>query len=316
MGGVGAIHVKRRVGLGVALALGLLQNVGVAAAILGHAGEDVVAGAVEDALQREDLIGGEPLAEGADDRDAAADRRLEGDGLAVLPARVEDLGAVRRQQRLVGGDDVLARGQQIEHRLPGPVNAADDFDRDLDRRVVDHLLEIGGDERPGKIHIARLVEIAQHDAAQLERSAGAGGEPLGMVEQQFGDARADGAAADQGDAELVHADQYRQGARHEKLTQRRRRKERQGVTTTLGVPTVFGTSFHSFHHPAANWDKRDERTRDGLYLAEWIRRAAVNEFFWRNHCRDKEIDGFVARAVAPPTRRNENCVHRCNVLSR
>ena len=51
VGGVRAVHVERRVGLGVSAALGLGQGLGIAAAALSHAGEDEVAGAVEDTLE-------------------------------------------------------------------------------------------------------------------------------------------------------------------------------------------------------------------------------------------------------------------------
>ena len=80
VGGVGAVHVQGRIGLGVAELLGLGQGVLIGAAVLAHAGEDEVAGAVEDALQRQDLIGGQALGQGGDDGNAAADAGLEGDG--------------------------------------------------------------------------------------------------------------------------------------------------------------------------------------------------------------------------------------------
>ena len=82
---------------------------------------------------RQDLVGGQALRQGGDDRDAAGDAGLEGDGPAVAAGGVEDLGAVHGQQRLVGGDDVLAGGQQVEHGPPGPVDAADQLDGDVDR---------------------------------------------------------------------------------------------------------------------------------------------------------------------------------------
>jgi hypothetical protein len=48
--------------------------------------------------------------------------------------------------------------------------------------------------------------------AQLQPPAGAGGEAVGLVEQQPGDATADGAAAEQGDAEgFTHGDIGRLG---------------------------------------------------------------------------------------------------------
>ena len=103
-------------------------------------GEDEVAGAVEDALERLDLVGGQALGQGGDDRHAAGDAGLEGDGPAVPAGGVEDLGAVLGQQRLVGRHHVLARRQQRQHRLPRPVDAADQLDGDLDVGVAQHRL--------------------------------------------------------------------------------------------------------------------------------------------------------------------------------
>ena len=132
MGRVGAVHVERRVGLGVAEPLGLGEGVGVAHAAVGHRRQDEVAGAVEDALDGRDLVGGQALGQGADDRDAAGDAGLEADRPLVLPGRLEDLRPVLGEQRLVRGDDVLAGRQGIEHDLPGDAGPADQLDDDVD----------------------------------------------------------------------------------------------------------------------------------------------------------------------------------------
>jgi hypothetical protein len=107
LSGVGAIDVHRRVCLGEALGLRELEHVGVVGAILFHAGEDEVAGAIQDAADRFDAIGGEALADGGHDRDAACHGRLEGDRPAQLPGQFEEFRSMLRQQRLVGGDHVL-----------------------------------------------------------------------------------------------------------------------------------------------------------------------------------------------------------------
>ena len=112
VGGVGAVHVERRVGLGVAEPLGLGQRRRVVDAALGHGREDEVPRAVEDALNRRDLIGGQALAEGADDRHAAGHGRLEADGLAGRRAASNTSPPRFRQQRLVRRDHVLAGGER------------------------------------------------------------------------------------------------------------------------------------------------------------------------------------------------------------
>src|SRR3546814_4865870 len=50
--------------------------------VAGHAGQDVVAGAVEDAVDAVDAVGGEALAQALDDGNAAGHRGLVADGAA------------------------------------------------------------------------------------------------------------------------------------------------------------------------------------------------------------------------------------------
>ena len=136
VGGVEAADVEGGVGLGIALGLRLLQHVGEGAVLLLHLRQDVVAGAVEDAVDAPDLVAGQRLAQRLDDGDAAGHRRLEVEGDAVLLGQLGELGAVLGEQRLVGGDDVLAGRQRRLHRaLGGPVLAADQLDEDVDRGV-------------------------------------------------------------------------------------------------------------------------------------------------------------------------------------
>src|SRR5689334_24361624 len=51
-----------------------------------------------------------------DDRDAAGDGRLEGENGATLLGERRKLGAVHGEQRLVGGDHVLAGAQRALHQ--------------------------------------------------------------------------------------------------------------------------------------------------------------------------------------------------------
>ena len=57
LGGVAAVDVHRRIGLGVAALLGLGQGRGVVGVVLLHLREDEVARAVEDGVDRLDLVG-------------------------------------------------------------------------------------------------------------------------------------------------------------------------------------------------------------------------------------------------------------------
>ena len=131
--GVEAADVEGGIGLGVALGLGFLQDVAERAMLFQHLRQDVIAGAVEDAVDAADLVGGQRFPHGLDDRDAAGHRRLEVQGDAVFLGQTRQLGAVLCQQRLVGGDDMLARAQRgLDGGFCRAVVAADQFDEDVD----------------------------------------------------------------------------------------------------------------------------------------------------------------------------------------
>ena len=69
MGGIAAAHVERGVGLGIPAALRLGHRVGVEHAVVQHAGEHEIAGAVEDAEDRVYPVGLQPaLRRGASNR--------------------------------------------------------------------------------------------------------------------------------------------------------------------------------------------------------------------------------------------------------
>ena len=60
----------------------------------------------------------------------------------------------------------LPAASRSQHRLPGPVDAADQLDGDLDVRIADHLSRSVVSSSRGNRDGPRLVGIADHDAAQ------------------------------------------------------------------------------------------------------------------------------------------------------
>src|SRR3979411_3207320 len=82
--GVVAVDVERRISLGITKALRVLQAFGERQSFLLHPGQDVIAGAVEDAVDAIDVGTGETFAQGFDDWDCRADSRLEIQRAAML----------------------------------------------------------------------------------------------------------------------------------------------------------------------------------------------------------------------------------------
>ena len=199
--GVDAVDVEAGIGLGVARRLRLGQHDVEVAAGLAHGGQDVVAGAVEDAVEPAHAVADQPLAQRLDDRDAAGDRRLEGEDAALLLGQGGDLGAMHGQQRLVGGDDVLARAQRGLHQpARDAARAADQLDHDVDVGRGGERQRILLPAHAGEVDVALLGLAARAHRDQLERPAAAQRQQPAVLGQKLDDACAHGAEA--GDADF------------------------------------------------------------------------------------------------------------------
>ena len=138
--GVDAGHVRRGVRLGVALFLGGLQGGPEGLAPLRHLGEDVVGGAVEDAVDLLDLVGPQAVHQGVEQGDATAHAGLKEVLDAVRLRQFQKLPAPLRHQLLVGGDHVLAGHQAAAGVVIGRVHAADDLHGHGDFRIPGDVL--------------------------------------------------------------------------------------------------------------------------------------------------------------------------------
>ena len=164
VGGVDAVDVEGGIGLGVAQPLRLGQHVGELAAVVAHGGQDVVAGAVQDAGDAADAVGGQAFAQGLDDGDAAGDCGLEGQGDAGgLGLRCQGR-AVYGEQGLVGGDDGLAGGEGRGDQGGGrAVAAADQFHDDIHGRVGRQSHRVVVPAQPAGRHAAVALAVTGRD---------------------------------------------------------------------------------------------------------------------------------------------------------
>ena len=169
--GIDALDVERRVGLGVAARLRLLQHGVERRAGCAHLGQDEVRRAVDDAGDPLDPVGGEAFAQRLDDRNAAGDRALERDHHALRVRRGEDLVAVAGEQRLVRGDHVLAVGDRLQDERSRRLDAADQLDDDVDVGVREHDRGIGGEVDAGRTarQLARALDRALGDPGDPDR---------------------------------------------------------------------------------------------------------------------------------------------------
>ena len=138
------------IGLGVAERLGFGERGLEGEAGVGHAAEDVVRGAVDDAGKREDAIADERVLHRADDRDATGHRGLEVDRRVGFPGNARTSSTPRSASsallpvttgffaRKRGGDD-----------LESIRRAADQLDDDVHGRILDQRMPIRGEDPGG-----------------------------------------------------------------------------------------------------------------------------------------------------------------------
>ncbi|MCY1237526.1 hypothetical protein D9M72_502280 [compost metagenome] len=108
------------------------------------------------------------------------------------------------QQRLVGGDHVLAVLDGLEHQLARDAVAADQFDDDIDVRAADHLVGVADDLHfpVGQFARAFGVEIGHH--GNLDAAAGAATNFFLIALEHVERAATDGTDAEQANFDGVH----------------------------------------------------------------------------------------------------------------
>ena len=162
MRGVAAAHVQSGIGFGIAQGLRFFQHLGERRAQRFHLGEDIIAGAVEDALHRLHVIGDQAFPQGLHDGNAARHRSFEFELEIALLRPFGQRLAMNGQQRLVGRHHMLAMIERGFDQLPGDaILAADQFDNHVGV-AFDQRQRIGDEIRD--LEISRLCLIARAHA--------------------------------------------------------------------------------------------------------------------------------------------------------
>ena len=191
-------HVRRGVGLGEALLLRLMQGILVGQAVVGHAGEHVVGGAVHNAHDRGDLVGDERVLQRIDDGNAAAHGRLEGQFLAGGLGSFHDLFAMRGHERLVGCDHILTGSERVQYDRARDGGAADELHHDIDLGIVDDVVEVVGEQVADPVGLG-LGRRQRAHARQFDIHAEVAQEVVLVLLDDVDAPTADGAGAHQTD---------------------------------------------------------------------------------------------------------------------
>ena len=208
------LDVGGGIALGIPEALRLGERVAVARTSVGHPSEDEVRRAVDDPHDAADRLAGERLAQRPHQRDAAGDRCLEQEVASRGVGRAEDLGTDVREQLLVRGDNRLAVLECREDQLARRLDAADDLDDEVDRRILDDFRGVAGEQALGDRHGALTRQVAHGDTCDLEAQARASLDGSRALFDEPDERAADVATTEDADADgLAHAcSRYRAGA--------------------------------------------------------------------------------------------------------
>ena len=134
--GVQALHIGARVALRVTKLLCKLQGVFKVHLLADHLRQNEVRRAVQNTGNLRYIVCGKALADGADDRNAAADARLKQEVEVIRLRDCKELRALLCHKLFIGGHNALAVFQTRLHKVIRRVQAAHHFHDDLYLGVI------------------------------------------------------------------------------------------------------------------------------------------------------------------------------------
>ncbi len=194
--------VEGGIGFRVAEPLRLAQALREGQTLRFHSGQDVVASAVQDAIDALDGIAGQSLAQGLDDRNSARDRSLEGERGALFLGLRGEPHAVLGEERLVCGDEGFARAERgFRRRKRGAILAADQFDEKIDAGGPCQSHAIVEPGEAGEIDPPLFLPLAGRDSGYCDLPAGPAPQRLGLPAEQRYNSGSNGAETGNADAQ-------------------------------------------------------------------------------------------------------------------
>ena len=155
------------------MSLSVLENRVEVSAFKFHPRQDVIAGAVNDAVEVGDAIAHEAFAQGFDDRDPAANTGFVIQIRAELAGGGKQFFAMRREQSLVGGDDRLAEFERRQNDCAGQSRASDQLNDYIDFWIVNDLLPTRRHERFRNWIRTRLIKGLNGNLSEFDFNADA-----------------------------------------------------------------------------------------------------------------------------------------------
>src|SRR5690606_23159101 len=142
---VNTFNVEGRISFGITQLLCFFQHFREITFALAHLGQNKVAGTVNDTGQPVNGVCRQTFTQSLDDRDTTSHRTFIGNGYALLARGFKNSVAVNSNQRLVGGDYVLAVFDGLQHQIQSRIKATHQLDYNINVRITCHVKHISAD---------------------------------------------------------------------------------------------------------------------------------------------------------------------------
>ena len=203
MRGVKAVDIQRGVGFSVTETLCVCQHVGKPEFFPFHAGEDIIAGTVQDPVHAFDPVAHKGFPQALDDGNTAGNAGFVPEVRAVLFRSLKEFRSELGEQGLVGGHNALAHVQGFQNKLFGDGGAADQFHHNI---AAFHQFRNAGGEDPFRHGNAAVCgNIQVRDLVQFHFHARATGNDFFILEQAGRHTGADRTESNDTDFQFFHS---------------------------------------------------------------------------------------------------------------
>jgi len=137
-------------------------------------------------------VGDQALFYRLDDRYRSPNACLKTDVDSLLNGILKNLVAMGRQQRLVGGDYMLAPAKGIENKCQGGLITAHEFNDDVDTRITEYVTCVGCEEVMIDSDTSRSFDIDIGNPLQTDLGTDPFGNEISVIPEEFYDPRTDG----------------------------------------------------------------------------------------------------------------------------
>ena len=170
-GCVESLHICRRIGLSISELRRKCQCLRELHSLLCHFGQNKIRRAVYDAHDLGQMICCKGLLQRCNDRNRSCHCRLKHQITAVLLSDFHEMTMVRCNQILIGGHDMLSGRECLPDVGPCRLDAAHQFDHDLDRWIIQYLLPVIRDQLRMSGPLRCFCHVADKNLLHLRRRA-------------------------------------------------------------------------------------------------------------------------------------------------